>query len=278
MGHVAVSLDSGAILVHGGLGLDRAPVADLHLLTPPSDTSSSWTWTTLPPSALSLLSPSRAWHTATRVAGGTIVVAFGIDSNDGAPASDIFFLTVDDAGFYTWSDSYEGNAPLLSIKTKVATQQLLHPPVIENPKGHLSTIVSASATPVVAYEPVVAWSSEPPSYDWSSSVVSSSPPPTTYTSPAVDLTPSSTAALAADREARELAAIRAAAAEEKKTTSIGASVGAIAGLALVLILAGFLVRRHITKKRAANPPWPPTFDAPFVSTLHYTHAAPSRML
>lgn len=286
MGHVAIPLDSGAILIHGGLGLDRAPVADLHLLSPPSDSSSSWSWTTLPPSALSLPSPSRAWHTATRVAGGTIVVAFGIDSNDGVPANEFFFLTIDEAGLYTWNDTFEGNAPASSIKIKVATSHLLHAPVIDNPKAYISTIVSPSVTTVVTYEPavipsssfVVAWSSETPSPDWSSSVVSSSPPPTTHTSPAIDLTPSSTAALAADRAARELAASRAEAAEEKKTTSIGASVGAIAGLAVVLLLAGFLVRRHLAKKRAANPPWPPTFEAPFVSALLYTHAAPSRML
>ncbi|GAA5887946.1 hypothetical protein JCM16303_005641 [Sporobolomyces ruberrimus] len=135
MGHISIPLSSGSILIHGGLSPSHTPLSDLQLLIPPplshlsqfsNSTTDPWVWKTLEISNDSMSSPRLAYHGASQIVGGTIVVSFGLgiessDSRNGTVteegeegelvASDQFwFLTIDEeAGTFTWKDTFDGN-------------------------------------------------------------------------------------------------------------------------------------------------------------------------
>lgn len=105
MGHTAVLLPSGSILIYGGLSPNHVALSDLQLLDP-----LTYTWAQLEISDASMASPALAWHSATLVAGGVIVVAFGLDGRIGVPSNQFWFLSIDESsGTYTWTDTFDGN-------------------------------------------------------------------------------------------------------------------------------------------------------------------------
>ncbi|GAA5943446.1 hypothetical protein JCM1841_002858 [Sporobolomyces salmonicolor] len=299
MGHTALPLSSGSILIHGGLSSNHSPLADLHLLTPPPVTSLSefstssdpWTWTTLEISDDSMTSPSLAWHTATQIVGDTIVIAFGIDSTTGEPSSNFWFLTVDEsAGTYSWTDTFDGNAGAVanaqatatvnstSLARRFAKKQL---EVIVNPK--MSAAVSSAYAPSETY-------AYADSGSWAGAAA-------TYGTPtaAAAATSSYIHASASSRSSSSLAAIASAtpvkqntsSSSSKKTTTIAASVGAIGGAVALLGVAVFILRRRTARRGEFNVPTTPVMGstggggngtAPLVSTLMYTRPVQRRML
>ncbi|GAA5881282.1 hypothetical protein JCM1840_003844 [Sporobolomyces johnsonii] len=301
MGHTAVPLSSGSILIHGGLSSNHSPLADLHLLTPPPVTSLSefstssdpWTWTTLEISDDSMTSPSLAWHTATQIVGDTIVVAFGIDSITGEPSSNFWFLTVDEsAGMYSWTDTFDGNAGAVanaqatatvnstSLVRRFAKKQL---EVIVNPK--MSTAVSRAYAPseTYAYADSASWTGAEETYDTAAAAAAAS-------------TSSYIPASASSRSSSTPAAIASATPDNKqntsssssdKTTTIAASLGAIGGAVALLGVAAFLLRRRAARRGEFSVPTTLVMGstgnggngtAPLVSTLMYTRPVQRRML
>lgn len=293
MGHVAVSLPSGGIVIHGGLGNDHAPTSDVHLLTPPANSTSEWTWTTLPMSDDSITSPPRAWHTATMLSDGTIVVAFGIDSDTGIPSSDINFLTVaNDPGVYTWKDTFDGvvadrprivanikavlNPKLVTtvvVQTTITIPAAPSPVVVAPSEPQSDTIVVANALPTLVIQPsnapLISLIPLLPTLSNPASISHS-----TASSSSLDPTPS-TSLVSPATIARDLAASQAAA--EKRQTSIAASLGTIIPVLFLVLLIWFFSRRYFRKSHQEIKS-PASFTAPFVSTLLYTRKVPSRML
>lgn len=258
MGHVTLSLGSDQILLHGGLEHDQEPFSDLHLLAPSLDLSESWTWTTLPISDHSLKAPARAWHTATLTTGGTIVVAFGMDTVEGEPSDEVWFLEIDEVeGTYSWSDTFQ--VIEASGGGEIETSEAPHVrAVISNPKA---TIDQQDGTVLV------------PSSSSSSDEVSSPSTSSTTRSTSSRRTATSSSS-SATTSSQTLAAV--AAAQQQKTT-IAATVGSLVGLVALVGLAGFFVRRR-RQRGEKEPDTPQTFTAPFVSTLLYTRPAQRRML
>ncbi|KAK4696985.1 hypothetical protein P7C70_g8281, partial [Phenoliferia sp. Uapishka_3] len=253
MGHVAVALDSGAILIHGGVGLDRTPVASVHILTPSfnlnSTSTPSWAWSTAYLSNDSLDAPSRAWHTATLVKNGVIVVAFGIDAAIGSPSSDLFFLTIDNQGSCSWNGTFEGDpnifvAEIKPIKAVTNPKATMLGPSDSTPSDGTTTTTTSDST-----SPLPTTSATTPTL--AASLASPSPSVGT-----VDPT-----SQAAD-----------AAAAKRRTVAV--SVGSIAGAAALLGLAGLILRRRYGRNNRGVQlaETSPTFahGAPFVSTLLYT--------
>ncbi|GJN93789.1 hypothetical protein Rhopal_006847-T1 [Rhodotorula paludigena] len=278
MGHAAVPLSSGSILVHGGVSSAHAILADLFLLAPPSDASADWTSTQLVISDHSMIAPALAYHTATLVAGKTIVVAFGIDGSTSAPSNRFWFLAIDEnAGTYTWKDTFEGNADAVALAPATASASTLDKRAIDvvlNPK-----VSSTLSTPVQQATPAtddgnwyggsgggwaqsaapVSSSASVASVSKSSKAISSTPPMNTKASTQEDDEPTST------------------------STIIGASVGAIGGAVALAGMAFLLLRRRASQAGRSVPSTPvmgSTGDndgqPPFVSQLLYTRPAQTR--
>ena len=258
MGHVAVALPSGAILVHGGVGADGTPVDTVNILTPPTDLAAAtkpWTWSTAYLGTHSLAAPARAWHTATLTPDGTIVVAFGIDDKDGSPSANLFFLHLDAQHHCTWNNTFTPEA------VKVYNPRV-SPPVkaIVNPKA----AGSASQTPIAFSPPPSSYTSSVPT-DHSSSASASLAYPSAS---------SSASTLANSSQQSKIAAAAAA-----KKRSIVVSVGSLVGVAAVLCLAGILLRRRSASKRGVQLNSPVlSFAAPLVSTILYTRPVARRRL
>lgn len=121
MGHSALLLPSGSILLYGGLSPTHSGLSDLSILNP-----QTWTWSQVVISDASMASPALAWHTANLVAGGTVVVAFGLDGETGTASHRFWFLEVDemtDPGTptFTWRDYWEGYDATTATATVTAT-------------------------------------------------------------------------------------------------------------------------------------------------------------
>ena len=100
LGHTAVSLSDGRILIHGGTGL-ASYVNDTLLVLDTRVTP--WQYSTLDLTRTSLSTPNRAWHTATVIAENVIVFAYGLDTDTKQTSKEIFFLVANDADEWTWS-------------------------------------------------------------------------------------------------------------------------------------------------------------------------------
>ncbi|GAA5891601.1 hypothetical protein JCM8208_007335 [Rhodotorula glutinis] len=288
MGHASVLLDSGSILIHGGLSSAHNVLSDLFLLSP---STSGWTWTQLVTSDHSEQSPALAYHSATQIVGGTIVVAFGIDGKTSAPSGDFWFLTVDeDAGTYTWTDQFGGNADTVAALEADAAATTTFAAkfakktfeVIANPKAQTSEAATAATVapslgvygPPESEAPISA-----PGYSPSSSSSSRSSARTASSSSAAVTaakSPSSSAASASASQADE--------APTPKSTIIGASLGALGAVAAAGLLF-FLVRRRAAQGGARAPSSPVMGSAsradgtsapPLVSQLMYTRRAQAR--
>ncbi|BGP43206.1 hypothetical protein JCM10449v2_007234 [Rhodotorula kratochvilovae] len=277
MGHAAVHLPSGSILVHGGFSSAHAVLSDMFLLSP---SFSGWTWTELLTSDHSMAAPALAYHTATQVAGGTIVVAFGIDGATSAPSSAFWFLEVDEAaGTYTWTDTFEGNADALaaaSMNTSASSAARLAKraiDVVTNPKASTSTSAYIEQPTAAsggyyggygadtgAQASVAAWSSSSSSSAARAAVASTAVPAKS---------PSSAASSAEEDDA-----------PTPKSTIIGASIGAVGAAVAAAGLLFFLFRRRAAQAAPATPMMGSTGDgsAPFVSQLLYTRPAQARNL
>ncbi|GAA5911355.1 uncharacterized protein JCM6883_000064 [Sporobolomyces salmoneus] len=127
MGHISLSLsssNSSSILLHGGLSPNHTLLSDLWLLTPPSltvlssfsdaeDPKEDWEWKELKISNESMSPPGLAYHAASEIVGGTIVVSFGLtdaDEQGGEVSNKFWFLTInEEEGTFTWKDTFNGN-------------------------------------------------------------------------------------------------------------------------------------------------------------------------
>lgn len=102
MGHTAVSLSDGRIIVHGGTGMSSSFNDTLLVL----DTQSSpWHWLKPNLTRASLPNPNRAWHTATLVEDDIVVYAYGLDTATKQTSDKLFFLIENKVGEWTWSQS-----------------------------------------------------------------------------------------------------------------------------------------------------------------------------
>ncbi|BGP19874.1 hypothetical protein JCM10213_008653 [Rhodosporidiobolus nylandii] len=249
MGHVAVPLTSGSILLHGGLSATHSPLSDTILLTP---SSTGWTYKTLEISTSSLLSPSLAWHTATLVPGETIVVAFGIDASTAQASSEFYFLTVDEAaGTYTWKDTFDGNAAAVSSSEGGASRlrkKALE--VVVNPKAESLAVSSA---PAVAHPVQTAAAQEPVYYAGGGAAPSSS----TSSLSSVHLSSASSPSSSSSSSATTVASAAPvkqqssdSSSGSSKKTAIAASLGAIGGAVALAGLAVLLLRRRAAQNAA----------------------------
>ncbi|BGP35171.1 hypothetical protein JCM10296v2_007001 [Rhodotorula toruloides] len=286
MGHVAVALASGSILIHGGVSMTHSPLPDVFLLKP--STAGTWTWTQVLTSDHSTPSPSLAWHTANLVEGGTIVVAFGIDASSAAPSNAFWFLTVDEAsGTYTWKDTFDGKQAALSTATASSTSKLARRKLVEyiyNPKA--STEVHA---PAQTSSP--AWTGgESGNYGGGTgeAATSAAAVASTYTPPAAKSSLSSSATVIKSPSAAAATTSSTFSSDNSSSSSstiIGASIGAIGGAVALAGLAFFILRRRAASQLTA--PSTPMMGyssggagadggAPFVSQLMYTRPSQKR--
>lgn len=272
MGHVAIPLGSDQIILHGGLGANQQPFADVHLLSPSSDLSESWTWTTLSISDHSLEAPSRAWHSATLTSSGQIVVAFGMDTLEGEPSAEFFFLSFDEQdGTYTWTQTFEVESSAEDDQIATVSAPVVHA-VIVNPKASIdssgNTVYVSSEAETMSYQ-------APASTAYTSTTTTPRRAVSTSTATRRSFSRSSSSPSASSTlSAQSLAASEAA---SKKQKTIAASVGSLVALVAVIGVAALFIRRRNSRKEE-EPNTPATFTAPFVSTLLYTRPSKSRML
>ncbi|GAA5845628.1 hypothetical protein JCM3766R1_003533 [Sporobolomyces carnicolor] len=248
MGHVAVRLGSGDIVVHGGLDKDHEPLDDVYLLS-----TSTWTWTRLVTSDDSVASPALAYHAATRIdTTDTVVVSFGL--GPGAQVSDDFyFLTVDEtAGTYTWKDTF-GGVSISTTATATATRldkrdeikaMVKRVEVVANPKHSDSSSSTLSPVIVGGGQGAISSSSSSPR-----AVVASSASPRAVSSTSLA---AAAAAAATNVSASTNANSKSSSSDGAASTKIGASVGASLG-ALVVVgsIAYFALARH-RRRRSRN--------------------------
>ena len=277
MGHASVLLESGSILIHGGLSSAHNVLSDLFLLSP---STAGWTWTQLVTSDDSEASPALAYHSTNQIVGGTIVVAFGIAGATSAPSGDFWFLTVDeDAGTYTWTDQFGGNADAVAAldegdaaatTTFAAKFSKKTFEVIANPKAQTSSAAAATVAP---------------------SLGAYGPPESEAPISAPGYAPSSSSRASARTSSSSSAAATAASASQAddeaptpKSTIIGASLGAIGAVAAAGLLL-FLVRRRAAQGGVRGAPSSPVMGSaargdsaapPLVSQLMYTRRAQAR--
>ncbi|GAA5839048.1 hypothetical protein JCM9279_002576 [Rhodotorula babjevae] len=274
MGHASVLLASGSILIHGGLSSAHNVLADLFLL---SSSTSGWTWTQLVTSDHSEASPALAYHSATQIVGGTIVVAFGIDGATSAPSGDFWFLTVDeDAGTYTWTDSFGGNADAVAALEADAAATTTFAAkfskktfeVVANPKAQTSSAAVETVAPSLgAYGP--------PESEAPISAPGYTPSSSSRSSPRTTSSPSAAATAVSASDTNE--------SPTPQSTIIGASLGAIGAVAAAGLLF-FLVRRRAAQQGTRAPSSPVMGAAsrtdgaapPLVSQLMYTRRAQAR--
>ncbi|GAA6014553.1 hypothetical protein JCM10207_001642 [Rhodosporidiobolus poonsookiae] len=288
MGHVLVPLTSGSFLLHGGLSSTHAPLSDLFLLTPTNSTS--YTWTPLVISDSSLVAPSLAWHTATLVAGETIVVAFGIDAATATASSEFYFLTVDEeAGTYTCKDTWDGNGEAVSEaqSTASATSNRLAKKAVEvvvNPKADQVSSSSSAAATTGSYDAPTYYGGSggaAPAEEASSFSLSSS---SSYVVVASATASPKQAASSSSSDSSSDADDDST--TSTKTTAIAASLGAIGGAVALAGLAVLVLRRRAAQHAAqyAVPQSPAMGQSggpnggPPVSTLMYTRPVQRRMM
>ncbi|BGP27465.1 kelch-type beta propeller domain containing protein [Rhodotorula toruloides] len=287
MGHVAVVLASGSILIHGGVSMTHSPLSDLFLLEP--STAGTWTWTQVLVSDHSMTSPSLAWHTANLVEGGTIIVAFGIDASSAAPSNAFWFLTVNEAsGTYTWKDTFDGNQAALSSSTASATS-MASKLARRKPVEYIYNPKASTESPVSAQTPTSAWTRGDSGVQrGGQSPTSAAAVASAYPPPAAKSSSSSSASLAKSPSraaATKPATFSSDNPSSSSSTIIGASIGAIGGAVALAGLAFFVLRRRAASQLTA-PSTPmmgyssggTTADrgAPFVSQLMYTRPSQKR--
>lgn len=290
MGHSALVLPSGSILVYGGLSPLHLGLSDISILNP-----KTWTWTTVGISDHSMASPALAWHSATLIEGGTIVVAFGLDGATGMPSSQFWFLTIDEtAGTYTWMDTFDGNGAAVASaiaansapRTKMARRGEVVAKelkaMVMNPKAGERNAAGASQTADsfwTAAEPVAtaadgtvagaadtpaptSTQAEPatPPAETASSAAAGSSGSLSYSPPFADQASSSSAASNSPTSLPATAksnSASGAASPVDKSTIIGASVGGIAGAVALIGLAFFVIRRRAAAAGSAHGPSTP---------------------
>ncbi|SCV73136.1 BQ2448_7061 [Microbotryum intermedium] len=298
MGHVAIALPSGAVLVHGGIGEDHAVLSDVHLLSPPSDLNSGsarWTWSTLTSNRHSTLaSPSRAWHTATRLVSGTVVFAFGIDTSTGSPSDSISFFTIDESkGEYSFTPEFHGEAAV-APKTPTTTSSVRSSSSSSSSskhstKTHKATTKSKKKKKKQKHDPT-SWAvpDTTSTIPWATATYSAQPVQTFAPTPAED-TPTTSSASSTPPVSPVSASTQNDESSSKaalQTKTIAVSVGTLVGLvALVGVAAIFIRRRNSQKSQDEVPDTPLNMTrgggshfAPIVSSLMYTRPVQARQL
>ncbi|GAA5845058.1 hypothetical protein JCM5353_007469 [Sporobolomyces roseus] len=296
---------SSPIFVHGGLSpssnATESIFSDSYLLLPPPSTDLSpfspegeWIWKKLIISNNSMNSPQLAYHAASQVLGGTIVVSFGItnDSEQGEEkvSDEIWFLSVDvEEGTFSWKDTWQGNSDALKDQGMVESEQrrlrkrgLIVEPIqqvtkgssmvkrveiIANPKAYsmkqtASTSSSSSVTPVET-----TWSSQSQPQQGGSGIVesqvqlpSSSTPlpsssPSSSTSSKIIVQSPSSSPLASSPKSH-------ASSSSPSSTTLGASIGGTLGAIALLSLAVVLIRRS-RNSRTKIPSTPQMMNSSF---------------
>ncbi|GAA5862080.1 hypothetical protein JCM3774_006166 [Rhodotorula dairenensis] len=309
MGHSAVLLPSGSILVYGGLSPNHVALSDSQIFDP-----LTYTWTRLEISDASMASPALAWHTATLVEGGTVVVAFGLDGHTGAPSNRFWFLTVDEpSGTYTWTDTFDGNGaatasaiaarsslpmPKLARRGEVFAKKALE--FIPNPKAETDGSTTSSSLPSTSPAAVagngggndaVPAATAPTTEATGQAQVSTSST-VRYTPPMASKASSSASVSSASTPKSRPASTAESDSSTSTGTIIGASVGAIGGAVALVGLAFYLLRRKAaaSSNKSFRGPIAPAMtqagggngggdsNAPFVSQLLYTRPVQARNL
>lgn len=311
MGHSAVLLPSGSILIYGGLSSIHVVLSDLQVLNP-----RTYAWTRLVISDASMASPALAYHSATLVEGGTIIVAFGLDGQTGLPSNRFWFLTIDEAsGTYTWMDTFAGNGA--ATASAIAARSTLPMPklarrgetfakkavrFIPNPKadadGSSADDTSQAASTAAAGAEygngggggAAATTNPAASVEAPSTSTTSSAAPR-YTPPFASEATSASASPASSQPPP--ANSRSDSSSSSSTgTIIGASVGAIGGAVALVGLAFYFIRRKATSSSGSFRGPKTTTNmmaqsgggngtdpgAPFVSQLLYTRPVQARNL
>lgn len=308
MGHSAVLLPSGSILIYGGLSSTHVVLSDLQILNP-----RTYTWTRLVISDASMASPALAYHSATLVEGGTIIVAFGLDGQTGLPSNQFWFLTIDEAsGTYTWMDTFAGNGA--ATASAIAARSTLPMPklarrgetfakkavqFIPNPKadadGSSAVVTSQAASTAAAGAEYgnggggggAAATTDPVAPVEATPTTSSAAP--RYTPPFAS---EATSASASSASSNSLPANAKSDSSSSSSTGtiIGASVGAIGGAVALVGLAFYFIRRRATSSSGSFRGPKTTTNmlaqsgngtdpgAPFVSQLLYTRPVQARNL
>ena len=248
--------------------------------------------------ALSTMStPARAWHTATRIIDGQIVIAFGLD--DASGMSEIMFLKSNAAGAYAWTDRFAGlpldifdaNAPntlaILNPKSGMTESAL---PISVNPSSSVvpavvlpTALATATPTSVPSQAPLIPLASISFSPAADATPTSSSAP----SAPSA-LSESTTSSAISEAESSainiaSLGVMNAAQAAAKKTAIAAGSVGSVIAVIALAALVLFLLRRRLRKRNEFPGRTPEmhsqsTFTGPPVSTLLYTRPRPGRKL
>lgn len=283
-----MALDSGSILIYGGVSMTHSPLPDLFLLKPSS--AGTWTWQQIVTSDHSMTSPSLAWHTADLVQGGTIIVAFGIDASSAAPSNTFWFLTVDEAsGTYTWQDTFDGNeaavtgasASATSTTSKLARRKPVE--YIHNPKASTDSPAPAqTSTPAWTGGGSGNYGAGNGEAVTSAAAVASAPPVAKSSSAYSATLAKSSSVVAAAAPSTSSSSDNSS---SSSSTIIGASIGAIGGAVALAGLAFFILRRRAASQMSA--PSTPMMGyssgsagadggAPFVSQLMYTRPSQKR--
>lgn len=243
MGHTAVAMPDGSVLLHGGMGRrGGTPLADAHLL---ATSEGRWTWRPVTLSTTSIRSPALAWHAATLIEGSktvpTIVVSYGIDNAGGRASEQLYFLTQNGTSqAWAWA------------RTLQPSLQPDAPSASTSATSLMTTVVLASAT-------------------------SSSAPSTRPDSP------SSVVAVSRPTSAGTTDDAQGSGLSPPATRAIAGTVGAVFAVALVAGLAGVWARRRATLASddalaKQKQGWKTVHGAPPVSALLYTRPVHRRNL
>ncbi|GAA5980946.1 hypothetical protein JCM11641_005494 [Rhodosporidiobolus odoratus] len=291
MGHATTLLPSGSLLVHGGLSSTHSPLSDLYLLSPPSSSPTPadgpWTWTSLSISDSSMLSPSLAWHTATAIEGGTIVIAFGLDTTTAAASNDFYFLSIDEeAGTYTWQDTFDGNAEAVASSSSSesgtsTTRNKRALEVVVNPKADsyaVSTSHSASPAPDSTQQPAYYGNGGAPTQ----AAPSSSARRSSSSASLVVVSPSALSSSISPPASSSATppSSSSSSSSPSKHTALAASLGAIGGAVALAGLLILLLRRRAaqSQQRALNAQAMTSSPPEMVSSLMYTRPVQRRMM
>lgn len=252
MGHSAVSLGDGRILVHGGVGARNQVVPASYILNPQDG---NWTWTAVELADGSLNPPYRAWHSATTVKDNVVVIAFGMDAITGKTTDEIAFLSGHDSTGWTWSHKNPLYVPPAQTTTSTSpfSYSLWSPP--------------ATSTSSAAVGPIINAPSEPISYG---AVAAPNQPSTTSDD---QLTPTVSSIFSSSN-------LGSSDAQQQASSSriVGGTVGGIFAAAAAAGLISWYLRRKRSSDALVLASSEDEKDAPPVTKLLYTRKVPQRVL
>lgn len=287
MGHSAIPLEDSRIVVFGGVGEDGIATSKLRVLSLTGD--GIWTWSAPDVSTSDILSPKRAWHTATLVNDGVIVTAFGLDGNTGKTANDILFLkTTDTTAGWKWTRSNpfaSDSTPATDAFTAVYTpnSRVLVNAAAGNDEEPVSSSVN-NIEPSVAQHAMAAGRTSlaltRPEFPYVATTEASYETEAEYTASS-----SAYIASSATRSTHVPAASASSASQDSQPASKSSVIAGTVTAAFVVALIAGAAALYVRKRASAQAADKGTAEmdstdpsAPPVSQLLYTRAAPKRML